>query len=202
MSHRSVIAAATYDGWTGRYVHNDGLPVLRISDLMHLVRTVHSGDVEAAVRYLIHDHPAGWMTIPSSVGHPGECLCHNGQGLDLGTITHHTADPDHHTWIYVLHDTHLTFLAADGDQYIHKGDYPWVPETGLTAEGPIKSWRVIYRSGQPGPLLLLAAVPAEDGSDVEATDTELDAQCLTSVTVQSATVSGALRQARAIIDTY
>lgn len=191
---RSVIAQPTPEGFTGRHVHYDGLPVLRIPDLMHLVRTVHRGDINAATDRLIDDHPGGWLTIPSANGDQGECLCH---GIDLPaeTITHRSANPATHPWIYILNPTHLTLLQAHGNRYVHKADYAWTPE--CADAGPTRSWRVVYRDRDASPLLLLAAVLEEkEPPELEA---DMWAHNLFAVTVESPNLTGALRAARALL---
>ncbi|GAA2154019.1 hypothetical protein GCM10009760_52480 [Kitasatospora kazusensis] len=195
---RSVVAHPTPDGYTGRYVHFDGLPVLRIPDLMHLVRTTHQGDVGAVTDHLIDSHPGGWLTIPSAKGDQGECLCHQSD-MPAETITHRSADPALHPWIYILNPTHLTLLGTDGDHYIHKADYAWALEPADAGAGPLRTWRVVYRDRDASPLLLLAAVPEEE----EQPELEADmwASGFFDVTVESPTLTGALLTARALLAT-
>ncbi len=200
---RSVIAEGTYDGWRGRHVHHSRIPVLHIGDLIHLVRTVHAGDAAPLIRHLVHDHPAGWISLPITGSDPGDCMCHHGAGHSAVTLTQDNADPHVHTSVYILYSTHLTYLAAAGDRYIHKADYPWAPEGADEFGGPARTWRVIYRHpNDDSPLLLPVIVPSDlETERVDLEDAELDAACLSSMQVQSPTITGALRRARDLITT-
>ncbi|WP_033819761.1 hypothetical protein [Kitasatospora sp. MBT63] len=193
---RSVIARSTPDGFTGRHVHYDGLPVLRIPDLMHLVRTVHQGDARAVADSLIDDHPGGWLTIPSANGDQGECLCH-AIGMPAETITHQSATPALHPWIYIINHTHLAVLRSDRNRYVHHADYAWTPEPADASAGPLRTWRVVYRDRTATPLLLLAVLPTdEEPPDLEA---DMWAHNLFDVTVESPTLTSALLAARTIL---
>jgi hypothetical protein len=47
----------------GRYCHWDGYPAGVGATLFDLIRNRFEGDVEAAIKLLIDDHPAGWSSI-------------------------------------------------------------------------------------------------------------------------------------------
>ncbi len=88
MGTRSVIARPTGEGWAGRYCHADGYPDHQGRVLFDAVTGHFAGDVDAACRYLIDEHPAGWSALGGdfaqppgfqAVGDPGgrnQCYCH------------------------------------------------------------------------------------------------------------------------------
>lgn len=47
----------------GRYCHWDGYPDGVGAELFHAIRDHFKGDIEAALKFLIDDHPAGWSAI-------------------------------------------------------------------------------------------------------------------------------------------
>lgn len=63
MSTRSVIARKTQTGFTGVYHHWDGYPSGLGATLFELFNGQFHRDLEALLKYLIDDHPAGWSTI-------------------------------------------------------------------------------------------------------------------------------------------
>lgn len=91
MATRSVIARPGSYGWEGRYHHYDGHPHRLGNTLLDTVRGHFAGDVQAAVKFLIDDHPAGWSSINGAdfslpagfraygdrgAAHGPECYCH------------------------------------------------------------------------------------------------------------------------------
>jgi hypothetical protein len=64
VSTRSVIARPTPDGgFHGTYCHNDGYPAHQGRILFDAVTGNFDGDPDAACRYLIDQHPAGWSVL-------------------------------------------------------------------------------------------------------------------------------------------
>ena len=75
MSTRSVIARPMGDGFNGRYHHWDGYPSGLGAELYWLAQpndyramaglppTPWNGDIEAMLKVLLDDHPAGWSTL-------------------------------------------------------------------------------------------------------------------------------------------
>ena len=64
MSTRSVIARPSPEGgFRGRYCHYDGYPAHQGRLLFDAVTGHFDGDPEAACRYLIDEHPAGWSVL-------------------------------------------------------------------------------------------------------------------------------------------
>ncbi|MFD7769898.1 hypothetical protein [Streptomyces sp. NPDC059787] len=113
MATRAIIARpATGGGFAGRYLHRDGAPDTATALLLDFVLTVCGGDVEAATRCLLDEHPNGWINLPASDG-GGQCLCHHGDGLDMGLITDQTDGEGEYA--YVLHPGHLEVLARTSD---------------------------------------------------------------------------------------
>ena len=64
MSTRSVIARPTPEGgFHGTYCHYDGYPAHQGRILFDAVTGYFAGDIDAACRYLIDEHPAGWSVL-------------------------------------------------------------------------------------------------------------------------------------------
>jgi hypothetical protein len=63
VSTRSVISRPTPrgGGFSGAYCHYDGYPAHQGRILFHAVTGHFGGDPDAACRYLIDQHPAGWV---------------------------------------------------------------------------------------------------------------------------------------------
>ncbi|WP_073947602.1 hypothetical protein [Streptomyces kebangsaanensis] len=119
MATRAIIARPTGSGgFTGRYLHQDGKPDTAVGLLQDFVLNAHVGDVEAATRFLLDEHPNGWLNLPASDG-GGECFCHNGDGLDMGLFTDQTDGEGEYA--YVLHPDRIEVLAraSEGWQTIH-----------------------------------------------------------------------------------
>ncbi|GAA1215392.1 hypothetical protein GCM10009665_01520 [Kitasatospora nipponensis] len=127
MSTRSIIARPTPSGFAGRYVHREGAPTHRIPALLTAVRGHFGGDIQAAARFYLDDHPAGWerlgtdfRAMPGSIG-PGvdqdaghnRCFCHGTRSEDACLITQDTVDPLWHEWIYLLRHEGLQVIRTD-----------------------------------------------------------------------------------------
>jgi len=100
---RSVIARPAGDGWQGRACHYDGYPDHQGRVLFDAVTGHFAGDVNAACRYLIDEHPAGWSFLGGDFTQPpgfhaagnaggrNQCYCHGDRDepaeslLDPGT---------------------------------------------------------------------------------------------------------------------
>lgn len=63
MSTRSVIARKTPSGFKGVYHHWDGYPSGLGATLFGLFNGHFKRDLNAMMKYLVDDHPAGWSTI-------------------------------------------------------------------------------------------------------------------------------------------
>lgn len=65
MSTRSFIGrpGLEFESPFGRYHHSDGYPSGVGATLYQAIRDHFKGDIEAALRYLINDHPAGWSCL-------------------------------------------------------------------------------------------------------------------------------------------
>jgi hypothetical protein len=74
---RSVIARPTPEGgFTGTYCHYDGYPAHQ-GRVLHEAITGHfDGDTDAACRYLIDQHPAGWSVLHGDFAAPPGYRCH------------------------------------------------------------------------------------------------------------------------------
>lgn len=62
MATRSILARPVGDGWEGRYHHSDGYPST-MGPLLRRVREHFKGNVEAMLRFVIDEHPAGWSVL-------------------------------------------------------------------------------------------------------------------------------------------
>jgi hypothetical protein len=106
VSTRSVIARPTLEGgFGGTSCHNDGYPAHQGRILFDAVTGPFGGDPDAACRYLIDQHPAGWsvlggdFTVPPGyrTGHDpqdlrNQCYCHGDrQEPPRQPLTDHTA---------------------------------------------------------------------------------------------------------------
>ena len=83
MSTRSVIARPTPDGgFVGNYCHNDGYPAHQGRILFDAVTGHFHGEPDAACRYLIDQHPAGWSVLHGDfTAPPGYRTDHDPQDL-------------------------------------------------------------------------------------------------------------------------
>lgn len=75
MSTRSVIARiGEHEGeFSGVYVHSDGYPTGRGPLLFQMIREEFKGDLKAALRFIIDEHPAGWSSL---IPEYRACFCH------------------------------------------------------------------------------------------------------------------------------
>ncbi|WP_051970813.1 hypothetical protein [Kitasatospora azatica] len=128
MSIRSVIARPTPDGYAGRYVHSDGHPTTRIPILLAAVQGHFGGDPQAAARFYLDEHPAGWYelgldftttpgyteTRPHPAGAwPNRCFCHGDRADAPELLTHENVDAVWHEWIYLLRPDGLQIIRTD-----------------------------------------------------------------------------------------
>ncbi|MDX2849257.1 hypothetical protein PV342_12460 [Streptomyces sp. PA03-3a] len=130
MATKSILARPTADGgFAGRHVQCDGFPSARIFTLGYLVSDVHRGDVEAAARALLDEHPNGWVSLPRR-GNPGECYCHSGDHSDrlyMGLLTEEGTADGRYEYAYVLHTDLLAIYEpnADGTNWVLKRRITW-----------------------------------------------------------------------------
>ena len=125
MSIRSVIARPTPEGgFCGIYCHYHGYPAHQGRILFDAVTGHFAGDPDAACRYLIDQHPAGWsllggdFTIPAGyqVGSDrqqlrNQCYCHGDrQEPPRPSLTDRTARDAFIDYAYVLDADRLRVL--------------------------------------------------------------------------------------------
>jgi hypothetical protein len=106
VSTRSVIARPTPEGgFSGRYCHYDGYPAHQGRVLFDAVTGHFDGDPDAACRYLIDEHPAGWSVLYGDFAAPpgyrtghnpddlrNQCYCHGDRHeRPRPPLTDHTA---------------------------------------------------------------------------------------------------------------
>ena len=114
MSTRGIIARPHGQSWRGRYHHWDSYPAGLGAALWQALHGHFEGDVDAMLRVLLDEHPAGWSTIvdadwtlapgfedyPDKTARP-KCYCHGTRAeAGLGWVT-----PDQDTgaeWAYIL----------------------------------------------------------------------------------------------------
>jgi hypothetical protein len=124
---RSVIARPTPEGgFTGTYCHYDGYPAHQGRVLHDAVTGHFDGDPDAACRYLIDQHPAGWSVLhgdfaapPGYRRHPdpedlrNQCYCHGDRhDPPRPPLTQQTA---HEAWVdyaYVIGPDRLQVLTS------------------------------------------------------------------------------------------
>ncbi len=127
MSTRSVIARPSPDGgFHGTYCHNDGYPAHQGRVLFDAVTGHFAGDTDAACRYLIDEHSAGWsvlhgdFTVPPGY-RPGydpqdlrnQCYCHGGRHEPpRPPLTEETARAAWVDYAYVIQPDRLGVLTA------------------------------------------------------------------------------------------
>jgi hypothetical protein len=136
---RSVIARPTPEGgFTGTYCHYDGYPAHQGRVLHDAVCGHFGGDPDAACRYLIDQHPAGWSVLhgdfaapPGYRRHPdpddlrNQCYCH-GDRHDPARppLTEQTAQ----AWVdyaYVIEPDRLRVLASLQDSWQPIAEPAW-----------------------------------------------------------------------------
>ncbi|MCX4750580.1 hypothetical protein OG455_34600 [Kitasatospora sp. NBC_01287] len=125
MTTHAVIARPTPGGFAGRYVHYDGYPRAKVPVLLTAVRDHFRGDVQAAARFYLDDHPAGWdelgidfTVLPDSTAprtDPGafysRCLCHGPFAAEPQLIDQESTLP-RHAWVYVLRPEGLQVIRS------------------------------------------------------------------------------------------
>lgn len=123
MSTRSIVAIPEGDGWKGRYVHFDGIPLGVGKSIWKIV--VRDG-IDAAIDTLVHKH-YGW----SAIDHDDRSWFDNesghvhGYGLayepeDQGDWWIHAQDTDKSwcEWFYVITQTGLAVGWLSGPDYV------------------------------------------------------------------------------------
>ena len=125
MSTRSVIARPTPEGgFYGNYCHNDGYPAHQGRVLFDAVTGHFVGDPDAACRYLIDEHPAGWSVLHGDFDAPpgyrpgydpqdlrNQCYCHGDRHEPpRPPLTDHTARAAFVDYAYVLEPDRLRVL--------------------------------------------------------------------------------------------
>ena len=154
MSTRSVIARPTPEGgFRGTYCHYDGYPAHQGRVLFDAVTGHFAGDPDAACRYLIDEHPAGWsvlhgdftippgfQTDPDPQEQRNQCYCHGDrQEPPRPTLTDHTARGAFIDYAYVLETDRLRVLTNHADEWQPVAEPAWT-------ERP--DWDAIDQHGQ------------------------------------------------------
>ncbi|MFC4328392.1 hypothetical protein ACFPC0_11190 [Streptomyces andamanensis] len=129
----AVIARPTGpDTFTGIYVGGDGYPQATGRCLWKQVITHFHGDLEAAARYYIDDHPRGWYRLDEAFGR-NECYCHDrGEGTDgrpMLSTQDQISDVD---YTYVLMPEYLKIYRFGRPR---KKRVTWDPEQRVNWEG-------------------------------------------------------------------
>lgn len=126
MGTQAVVARATESGFTGRIVLHDGAPGTAVLLLRSLVHHVCSGDVEAATRLLIDEHPGGWLDIPDADS-DGKCLCHDAPPINGPATTEpETHESSGHVeFVYILQPARLQVLVPGGVGWEEIRSIPW-----------------------------------------------------------------------------
>lgn len=154
-NHPSIIARPTPTGFAGRYVHNDGHPDMRLPLLRALYAGPFAGDLDAMLRFLVDDHPAGWSQLGLDVhGDTGftnpcirvgdntpRCYCHGDRNETPWLHTEANTDQALADWIYVLHPDGIQVIQAadDCETWLPAQVVPWAdhlranPAPDLTA---------------------------------------------------------------------
>jgi hypothetical protein len=125
VSTRSVVARPTPEGgFSGTYCHNDGYPAHQGRVLFDAVTGHFDGDPDAAGRYLIDQHPAGWSVLHGDFTAPpgfrtrhdpedlrNQCYCHGDRREPpRPPLTDHTAQAAFIDYAYVLEADRLRVL--------------------------------------------------------------------------------------------
>ena len=140
MSTRSAIGRVTGPGkFSAIYHHWDGYPTGLGATLWELYHTHFKKDIEAMLKFLIDDHPAGWSTINGAdfslpagynedIGgrekpHGPSCFCHGGRNEEKGwVITEKNASGSGCEYVYAFtkkegHNIMLV-LSKDGNKMV------------------------------------------------------------------------------------
>jgi hypothetical protein len=143
VSTRSVIARPTPDsGFRGNYCHNDGYPAHQGRILFEAVTGHFDGDPEAACRYLIDQHPAGWSVLHGDFhAQPGfrtrhdpedlrnQCYCHGDRHEPpRPPLTEQTARAAFIDYAYVLEPDRLQVLTNLGRGWQPIADPDWTDD--------------------------------------------------------------------------
>ena len=161
MSTRGCIAVGTIDNFEGRYHHSDSYPTSLGATLWELYRGHFRKDLEAMVKFLIEDHPAGWSTINNRnfdlepgfidlnseqgkklytppydeklfAATPPACYCHGDRKESAQLITHKTNGGDCGLeFLYILNIRYNTISIFE---WIYKDDGSHA--TGMFGFGP------------------------------------------------------------------
>lgn len=183
-NHPSVIARPTDTGFAGRYVHNEGHPVARISLLRALYAGPFAGDLDAMTKFLIDDHPAGWSQLglnptvdtgwdngrSSVYHHDFVCYCHGDRNDEAYLRTDDNTDIAQADWVYVLRPDGIEVIDLDD------GDAATVPWQATEEDIP---W-TLPEVSRPAPFyepVSITAGSSNDGSQVFATLYDSDDRC-------------------------
>jgi hypothetical protein len=141
LSTRSVIARPTPEGgFSGNYCHNDGYPAHQGRILFDAVTAHFDGDPEAACRYLIDQHPAGYQFRHDRKDLRNQCYCHGDRHEPpRAPLTDDAARAGGVDYAYVLEADRLRVLTN------HAGGWRPVAEPAWT---DIPAWDAIDQHAQ------------------------------------------------------
>jgi hypothetical protein len=136
----SVIARPMPVGWEGRYCHHRGNPAHLGRVLFGAVTGHFAGDVDAARRYFIDDHPAGWSYLGGDFTKPAgfargidrfadrrnQCYCHGDRHDPAAPVITEPQAAGFAHYGYVLGDDRLVVLAYRDSGRLEPGaEVPW-----------------------------------------------------------------------------
>jgi hypothetical protein len=143
VSTRSVIARPSPEGgFWGNYCHNDGYPAHQGRVLFEAVTGHFACDPEAACRYLIDQHPAGWSVLHGDFEAPpgfrlrhdpqdlrNQCYCHGDrQEPPQPPLTEQTARAAWVDYAYVLEPDRLRVLTNLARGWQEVADPAWTDD--------------------------------------------------------------------------
>lgn len=128
MGTRSTIARMTNkNGFSGVYHHWDGHPYSLGATLYKLYNGHFKKDIDAMLKFLIDDHPAGWSTINKAdftkpagynddwdnrISRGPECYCHGDRSEKGHVITEETASSCGCEYAYVFKGKTMLVLSS------------------------------------------------------------------------------------------
>lgn len=175
MSTRSTIARKVSNGkaykFRGVYHHWDGYPGALGATLHELYNGHFGKDLEAMLKYLIDDHPAGWSSINNAdfTQEPGfeergfktkgpQCYCHGGRKEKGWEVTESNASGSGCEYGYVLYRDRsgapcmdvLSSHCADGSKMIGMfgmGDdkATWALLATVKLDEPAPDWKAVEK---------------------------------------------------------
>ena len=157
MSTRGAIARVEGDGFKGVYHHWDSYPSGLGATLYQIYHDHFKEDLEAMLKVLIDEHPAGWSTInggdfaqtPGFLNEHGDndrpqCYCHGDRKEEGSEVTHLNAAGIGVEYVYAF-DGHTMLVLSS---YTEEGK----KMIGMFGMGDPKArWRIMARVDLDGP---------------------------------------------------